>query len=96
MKRKTSSTSFEPKDSLDLVIGDPASELGDWLDNERYAATYAILTESQKAGIEALGRLPPGMFDRLVADLRQSSRFQVAFENESAVVFVLSPEAAAR
>ncbi|MDH3658923.1 MAG: hypothetical protein OEU92_02655 [Alphaproteobacteria bacterium] len=86
----------EPEDSLDLVIGDPASELGEWLDNERYTATYIILTESQKAGIEALGRLSPGTFDRLIAALQQSRRFQVAFENESAVIFILASEAAAQ
>ncbi len=80
----------EPKDSLDLILADAEAELGRWLDNERYAAGYILLTASQKKGIEAFGRLPVGSFDRIEMILRQSDRFDIAFENEAAIVFVLS------
>lgn len=86
----------EPSESLDLIMEDPAKELGDWLSNDRYAASYILLTRSQKIGIEALGRLPAGTFDLLVETLRRSDRFRLAFENDAAVIFVLNRDEPAR
>lgn len=82
----------EPQDSLDLVLDDPVDELGLWLDNRRYAATYIILTESQRKGIEALGLLPKGVFNGIKQALLQSDRFDVLFQNEAATIFTLGAD----
>ena len=72
----------------DRMLADPAEELYEWLTDDRYAASYLLLTESQHRSSEALGDLPPDFVPTVEQALRADDRFVIAFEGPDAVVFV--------
>ena len=43
----------------------PVELFSRWLDNDRYAATYLIITRSQKATVDILGLMPVGALDAI-------------------------------
>jgi hypothetical protein len=77
----------EPRDSWQKVIDDPVTVLARWLDNDKYAATYLILTRSQKSEVDELSPLPPGSIDRIERALLNSPEFRIVYRNEDAIIF---------
>ncbi len=62
-----------------------------WMRNPEYAATYFIITRSQKAEVDArLGTLPEHSLDRIEAELRASPLFSILYSNKDAVIFTLT------
>jgi hypothetical protein len=80
----------EPRDSWQQVIDDPVTVLARWLDNETYAATYLILTRSQKSEVDELSPLPPGSLDKIEQALLKSPEFRIVYRNEDAIIFALA------
>jgi hypothetical protein len=80
----------EPRDSWQKVIDDPVTVLTRWLDNDKYAATYLILTRSQKSEVDELSPLPPGSLDKIEQALLKSPEFRIVFRNEDAIIFALA------
>ena len=81
----------EPRDSWQRVVDDPVTVLARWLDNNKYAATYLLITRSQKAEVDQLSALPPGSLDKIEQALLKSSEFRIVFRNEDAIIFALAP-----
>ncbi len=79
----------DPDKYLELVA-DPVTTLSRWLDNDDYAATYLIITRSQKAEIDAFSGMPPGSLDAIQAVLQESPQFEVIYSNADAVIFNLA------
>ena len=77
----------------DRLWADPVGEMADMMGNRSYAATYLILTRSQKANVEMLGLMPPGALDQLIQALRRSSQFQEIYRNADADIFTLASSA---
>ncbi|HSD84069.1 MAG TPA: hypothetical protein VLG46_09435, partial [Anaerolineae bacterium] len=80
----------EPRDSWQKVVADPVTVLKRWLDNDKYAATYLILTRSQKNEVDELSPLPPGSIDKIEQALLKSPEFRIVYRNEDAVIFALA------
>jgi hypothetical protein len=80
----------EPRDSWQRVVDDPVTVLARWLDNDKYAATYLLITRSQKAEVDQLSPLPPGSLDKIEQALLKSPEFRVVFRNEDAIIFALA------
>jgi len=77
----------EPRSSWQKVVADPVKVLSSWLRNNRYAATYLLITRSQKAEIDALGPLPPGSLEAIEQALLNSPEFRIVYRNADAVIF---------
>lgn len=60
------------------------------MQNKKYPAAYLIITRSQKAGVELLGKLPSGTVERLEHDLENSPKLELVFANDDGKVFVLA------
>lgn len=72
----------------------PEDVFARWMANPDYAATYFILTRSQKAEIHSLpGTLPPNALDEIETKLRASPRFTILYTNKDAVIFTLTGRA---
>jgi hypothetical protein len=80
----------EPPESKAQVLADPAGSLSRWLDNPAYAASYVIITRSQKAGADMLGDLPAGALAAIERALRHSPLFETVYANQDAAVFTLA------
>ena len=80
----------EPPDSWERVVDDPATVLARWLDNDKYAATYLLITRSQKAEVAQLNVLPRGSLDKIEQALLNSPKFRVIYRNEDAIIFALA------
>ncbi len=81
--------SREPPESRLEVVAHPVETLSRWMDNDKYAAIYLIITRSQKAENDALGKMPSGSLERIEQALMQSPKFQIIYENEDARIFTL-------
>lgn len=72
-------------------LADPVDVFARWMRNPEYAATYFIITRSQKAEVDArLGTLPEHSLDRIEAELRASPLFSILYSNKDAVIFTLT------
>ena len=80
----------EDEDSWKPLLADPAGGLREWADNPRYAATYVLITRSQKNAVDSARSLPPGSLDVIENALRRSPDFRVVFDNPDATVFTPS------
>jgi hypothetical protein len=82
--------SREPEESQQKVLRDPVTVLATWMDNSRYAASYLIITSSQKVEVDMTGAMPPGSLEYIERVLLASPKFKPIFQNEDAVIFVLA------
>jgi hypothetical protein len=80
----------EPEDSWQPLLADPAGGLREWADNPRYAATYVLITRSQKSAVDSDRSLPPGSLDVIENALRRSPDFRAVFDSPDATVFTPS------
>jgi hypothetical protein len=79
----------EPVGSSSRVIAHPVRRLAEWLGSPRYQAAFILITQAQKAQVDALGSLPRGSLDRIERALLASPRFQVVYHDADASVFRL-------
>ncbi|MCB0209646.1 MAG: hypothetical protein KDJ52_09965 [Anaerolineae bacterium] len=84
--------SREPDDSLMNVVNKPITTLARWMNNPDYAATYLIITRSQKVEVDSLGEMPLGSLDKIEQALTRSAQFKIIFENEDAKIFTLADQ----
>lgn len=80
----------EPDATKARIAADPEGELYRWLSDERYAATYLIITRSMKAAEASVPTMPTGLLDDIDRELSSSSRFEVVDRSEDAVVFTIA------
>ncbi len=80
--------SRQPDDSLAQLDADPAGTLYRWMTDDRYAASYLVITRSMRNEQQSVPAMPPGLLDRIEAALRGSDRFRVAQSNRDGTVFV--------
>lgn len=71
---------------------DPIGVLNRWMNDRSYSAAYLIITRSQKANVEMLGLLPPGLLDRIEQSLVHSAKFKLIYSNRDAKIFKLVNE----
>ncbi len=76
--------------TVDKVMDDPAGTLAGWMADPEYTDAYLLVTKSQMASTSRLGTLPEPGLQGVVDSVRASADFDVAFENDDAVVFVLA------
>lgn len=62
--------------------------------NPKYEHSYLILTSSQGAFAEVFDGLPPGSWDRFVAEANASPAFRVIYRNQDSEILVLAEKAA--
>ncbi len=84
--------SLEPDASLVQMNDDPEGLLYRWMTDERYAASYLILTRSMKNEQESVPSMPAGLLDRIDLALRESDRFRILRSNLDGTVWVAIPE----
>lgn len=72
------------------LLADPARTLSRWLRDDRWQNGYVILTRSQKAYVDALGKMPDGALDRIEYELQSSADFQLVFVNRDVRIYTLS------
>jgi hypothetical protein len=53
-----------------------------------------IVTRSQKAAIDMIGRMPAGSLSYIEQALVQSGKFTALFQNEDAAIYILKQRAA--
>jgi hypothetical protein len=75
---------------LASLMSDPANILAGWMNDRSYAAAYLIITRSQKANVEMLGLLPPGLLVRIEQTLAHSPKFKLIYANGDAKIFKLA------
>jgi hypothetical protein len=75
---------------LARLMKDPTDILTKWMNDSSYAAAYLIITRSQKANVEMLGLLPPGLLDRIEQALAHSLKFKLIYTNDDAKIFKLA------
>jgi hypothetical protein len=80
----------EPADSQARIEADPEAAMYRWMSDDRYAASYLLITRSQKLAEASVPSMPPGLLDELERAVRASPRFEVVRENSDAVVFALA------
>ncbi len=80
----------EPEAGHVRILADPVGVLEEWMGNPDYPESYLIITESQKAEIDALGTMPAGSLDAIEATLLASPRFETVFHTDDATVFTLA------
>ena len=72
-------------------LENPEEIFARWMRNPDYAATYFIITRSQKAEINALlTTLPDHSLEMIETRLRASPLFSVLYSNNDAVIFTLT------
>jgi hypothetical protein len=69
------------------IVADPVAVMSRWMSDQRYPASYFIITRAQKISADAIGPLPPDSLQRIEDTLRESPLFFVAYESSDAVVF---------
>ncbi len=83
--------SREPVESQKAIDADPVRVMKRWMSNSAYAASYLIITRSQKAEMKLNPEtLPKGALERIERALTASPDFRVIFANEDAKVFALA------
>jgi len=80
----------EPADSQARIQADPEAAMYRWMSDDRFAASYLLITRSQKAAEASVPSMPAGLLDELERALRTSPRFRVVRQNSDAVVFALA------
>jgi hypothetical protein len=75
---------------LASLLKDPPDVLTEWMNDRSYSAAYLIITRSQKANVEMLGLLPPGLLDRIEQALAHSPKFELIYTNVDAKIFKLA------
>jgi hypothetical protein len=80
----------EPADSQARIQADPEAAMYRWMSDDRFAASYVLITRSQKMEEASVPSMPAGLLDELESALRTSPRFRVVRENSDAVVFALA------
>jgi hypothetical protein len=73
----------------EVLIGDLGA-IASIMDNPKYPHSYLILTRSQGSYAEVFTGLPPGNWDRFVADATASPAFKVIYRNEDSAILVLA------
>jgi hypothetical protein len=82
----------EPADSQARIQADPEAAMYRWMSDDRFAASYLLITRSQKMAEASVPTMPPGLLDELEVALRASPRFEVIRQNSDAVVFRVAEE----
>ena len=85
--------SREPAATHARIAADPTGVLEGWLANPDYPEAYVIITNSQKAEIDATGAMPRGSLDDIEEALAGSPRFVAVFDTLNATVFRLADPA---
>ena len=80
----------EPEESIRGLLSDPAARLSAWLVDSKYTEGYVLITRGQKIAVNAEQSMPEGSLERIEEELRQSDRFEIAYETTDATVFRLS------
>ena len=80
----------EPADSQARIQADPEAAMYRWMSDDRFAASYLLITRSQKLAEASVPSMPPGLLDELERALRASPRFEVIRQNSDAVVFAVA------
>jgi hypothetical protein len=80
----------EPADSQARIQVDPEAAMYRWMSNDAFAASYLLITRSQKMAEASVPSMPPGLLDELERALRASPRFEVVRQNSDAVVFAVA------
>jgi len=62
-----------------------------FIESQKYADTYLIITRSQKAAAELFSGLPPGTLDRLEGALLRSGKFELMYSNPDAQILKYVP-----
>ena len=69
------------------ILNDPVGTFTYWADNPNYSATYIILTQSQRAMIDALGTMPEGSMTTIESALRHADNFDLVYDSADAALF---------
>lgn len=85
---------YVPIDTEDLrarreIADDPVGVMERWMSDDGDAAAYLLLTRSQEREADVMGTRPARLLEGLESALSASDRFEVAYRNEDAVIFVL-------
>jgi hypothetical protein len=80
----------ERPEEIQKILKDPAGVMFRWFQEPAWKNGYVIVTNSQKAYVEALDKMPEGALDNLVQHLAESPDFQLVFANRDAVVYQAS------
>jgi hypothetical protein len=76
----------------EALVGD-ITAISDVMSNPRYPATFLILTRSQGNYSEAFNGLPPGAWDTFVAQVTESPKFRLVYQNADAEIYVPAGQA---
>ncbi len=76
--------------TLGRLADDPTGTLVEWMTDPQYTDGFILITRSQLASVERLGTMITPSLPFVVEALEESDQFEVAFENDDAVVFVLA------
>lgn len=87
--------SREPRESQQRLLSQPVETMMRWMGDDKYPATYLIITRSMKAEVDMIGELPAGSLDRLEQALINSPSFKVVYSNPDATIFQFNEEAPA-
>jgi hypothetical protein len=78
----------EPWETRVHLVEDAVPRLSRWLTDDRYPASFLIITRSQKLETDALGQMPPGGLETIETALLRSPDFAVWYSNEDVTIFV--------
>ena len=81
----------ESVETQERIGAAPGDELYRWLSNDRYTATYLLISRGMQQEAEAIGSLPAHFLPTIEAELRGDSRFEIYLENPDAIVFTVVP-----
>ena len=73
----------------EVLIGDVGA-IADIMSNPKFEHSYLILTTSQGAYAEVFTGLPPGSWERFLADATLSGKFRVIYKNQDSEILVLA------
>jgi hypothetical protein len=76
----------EPTRSVDEVLAHPIAKLDEWLSDPRYRDAYLLITRAQMEQIDAIGPLPRGSLQKLVAAVASSPNFEVLYHDRDALL----------
>lgn len=80
------------KSQLERLRDDPVTAVTRVMSDPTYAATYLIITRSQKAHIEMDSILPAGTVDQIEQALLQSDEYKVIYQNQDATIMTLASQ----
>ncbi len=82
----------EPWDTRSDLVEDAVPRLSRWLTDDRYPASFLIITRSQKLHAVAQGQMPPGGLETIESALLESPDFVVWYSNDDVTIFVSSEQ----